>query len=351
MSYNQISSTGTIISAPNPSTFTSSQIRKLIFNALNLNDYSFQWIQQRSQPYQGILFDGTNDINLYIYAWNMTPAYRTNPSEKRIQLQANVNNIGINRPITSTEKTIILGVYNAPTGYPLFAAWDTIVNRGHGQKSCYVQIEDVAKAITNGIYSTTDKNNVPIYTMTPSFLGDYVSLLTSSNKLKIIPNPTNTLSSNVKISNLSNRKKRAIRKMDDIQKSIHSLSNTEKDIICKQRIGQGLFKELLLDKYNCKCALCNITTERMLVGSHIKEWSHSTDSQKLDVNNGILLCAHHDALFDKHLISFNDDGTLLISPLIDSTEQVTLNLLAIPKLSITDEMKPFIAYHRSKLKR
>lgn len=352
MTYNQISPSGTIISGPNPSNFSSEEIKNLIFDALNSYDYSFEWTQQRSQPYRGILFDGTNNIDLYIYAWNISPAYRTNPSEKRIQIQSSVNNVGIDRPITTTEKTIILGLYNSPTRNPLFAAWDTTVNRGHGQKSCYVQIEDVAKAIAPGIYSTKDKHNVPIYTMTSSFLGDYVSLLKASNILAVVSTPSTTpFSSSVKASGLSNRKKRAIRKTNDILSSIHSLKATEKEAICTQRIGQGLFKELLMDKYSCKCALCNITTKSMLIGSHIKEWTNSTDDEKLDVNNGLLLCAHHDALFDKHLISFNDDGTLIISPLLDAPEQATLNLSSISVLTVTNEMKPYLAYHRAKLKR
>jgi hypothetical protein len=284
----------------------------------------------------------------------MTPAYRDNPSEKRIQIQAAVNNIGIDRPITPTEKTIILGVYNAPIGYPLLAAWDTTVNRGHGQKSCYVQIEGVARAITNGIYCTKDKNNAPIYTMKPSFLGDYISLLQASNKLNLVTPSTSTttpLSKNVMASSLPNRKKRTIRKITDIQNSISSLTSTEKEIICKQRIGQGLFKELLMDKYSCKCALCNISIKQMLIGSHIKEWSDSNDNEKLDVNNGLLLCAHHDALFDKHLISFNDNGTLVVSPTITTADQVTLNLSEIPTITVTNEMKPFMKHHRAKLKR
>ena len=352
MPYNQISSNGTIISAANPSNISSNNIKNFIFQALNLNDYTFTWIQKHPQPFQGILNDGEKDINLYIYAWNMTPAYRTNPSEKRIQIQATVNNIGIDRPITDTEKTIILGLYNSPTGFPLYAAWDTTVNRGHGQKSCYVQIEDVAMALTEGIYKITDKNNAPIYTMTHEFLGDYVSLLEASNTLHITSDPTSTdLRSKVNHAIKTNRKKRAIRTINQIQQSISSLSTTEKEAVCKQRIGQGLFKDLLLEKYSCKCALCDIATKRMLIGSHIKEWADSNDTEKLDENNGLLLCAHHDALFDKHLISFNDDGTLIVSSTLDATEQRNLRLSDIPILSITNEMKPYLAHHRSKLYR
>jgi len=41
-----------------------------------------------------------------------------------------------------------------------------------------------------------------------------------------------------------------------------------------------------------------------LKASHIKAWKDCTSTQeRLDSNNGLLLCANHDALFDQYLIS------------------------------------------------
>ena len=39
--------------------------------------------------------------------------------------------------------------------------------------------------------------------------------------------------------------------------------------------------------------------------------SNSNDTQRLDGNNGILLSHHLDKLFDKYLISFDDDGKIV----------------------------------------
>lgn len=41
--------------------------------------------------------------------------------------------------------------------------------------------------------------------------------------------------------------------------------------------------------------------ERFLVASHIKTWSHSNNIDRLDIQNGLLLCPNHDALFDKDI--------------------------------------------------
>ena len=50
-----------------------------------------------------------------------------------------------------------------------------------------------------------------------------------------------------------------------------------------------------------------------MIASHIVPWKDSSDQERRDVNNGILLSPTYDALFDKHLISFDDTGSIIIS--------------------------------------
>lgn len=347
---NEISTDGSVAQLPQPANLSRTEIIDILFKALNSDDYEFTWIENKKQPYHGTFSDDSNDVDVYIYAWNITPADRKNPSEKRIQIQDGVDDIGINRPITKGQKTLLLGIYNSPSGEPLIAAWDPIPSRNHGQKSCYVQIEDVAKAISAGIYATKDKHGFSIYAMTPSFLRSYVHLLKENNALTAITR-TRTPRDQIYRKEQSTRKKRAIRSVDNLREKISSLSETEQNTITKARIGQGYFKELLLNKYSCKCALCDITTQSVLIASHIKGWADSNNSEKLNENNGLLLCAHHDALFDKHLISFEDDGRLIVSPTLSPAEIASLNIAAIGPLKVTPEMLPYLAVHRSKLKR
>ena len=80
MPYNQIAANGTIVFGANPPTLSAVAIKKQIETDLRRNDYIFKWNSRRSQPYSGVLDDGDNQIDVYIYAWNMTPAYRSNPS-------------------------------------------------------------------------------------------------------------------------------------------------------------------------------------------------------------------------------------------------------------------------------
>jgi len=48
----------------------------------------------------------------------------------------------------------------------------------------------------------------------------------------------------------------------------------------------------------------------VLTASHIIPWAED-EALRLEGSNGILLCAHVDRLFDRHLISFDDEGRLI----------------------------------------
>ena len=351
MSYNQITTTGTIAPGPDPAGPTGKEIRDIIEKTLNSDGFTFSWSARRHQPYEGTLDTGVSVISLYIYAWRIGNGGRKNlPSEKRIQIQHNVDNVGFLRPITTTNKTLLLGVYDSPSGTPIFAAWDATANATHTQKSCQVQVEDLRAAITENIHRCVDSRGNTIYTFMPDFLGDYIDLVSAGNTLVFPAGTTGTFAAKVKAATLPNRKKRTIKSTQKVLQQIQNLSSTEKEVITKQRVGQGLFKDLLKNKYHCKCALCGIQTEQMLVGSHIKPWKDCSDAEKLDVNNGLLLCVHHDALFDKHLISFEDSGDLIVSPTLTPNERIQLQIAAIPSISVGPGMKPYLADHRSKLK-
>ena len=137
MPYNQIDATGRIVPGTDPAGPNRKEIRDIIEQALNTNDYSFSWSARNKQPYEGTLDTGSNAVNLLIYAWRISNGGRANlPSEKRIQIPQTVDNIGFLRSITSTQKTLLLGIYDCPTGTPIFAAWDATANASHTQKSC-----------------------------------------------------------------------------------------------------------------------------------------------------------------------------------------------------------------------
>ncbi|CAM3888907.1 hypothetical protein GCM10009865_22220 [Aeromicrobium ponti] len=105
----------------------------------------------------------------------------------------------------------------------------------------------------------------------------------------------------------------------------------------KSRIGQTIFKKALLEKEE-KCKICGVTDVRFLMASHKKPRSQSNNRERLDVNNGLLLCPNHDALIDKGYISFDGDGTILVSESIDMDTKVFLN--------IYEKQQHYMEWHR-----
>ncbi|WP_343739596.1 HNH endonuclease signature motif containing protein [Delftia tsuruhatensis] len=100
---------------------------------------------------------------------------------------------------------------------------------------------------------------------------------------------------------------------DQIQHQLGSsptLSSTEIEQLVKARRGQGIYRTNLL-QIEKRCRLTGISDPRLLVASHIKPWKDSTNDERLDGHNGLLLSPHVDRLFDRHLISFTDEGQII----------------------------------------
>lgn len=108
---------------------------------------------------------------------------------------------------------------------------------------------------------------------------------------------------------------------------------TEMERLVVQRVGQNLFRDALLEYWVGKCPLTGITERELLKASHIVPWAEcESDHHRLDVHNGVLLSALWDAAFDRGLISFLDDGTVLTSPRLSLEARVALNIEADLKL-------------------
>ncbi|MBZ5753043.1 HNH endonuclease [Metabacillus rhizolycopersici] len=123
------------------------------------------------------------------------------------------------------------------------------------------------------------------------------------------------------------------------------VTETEREQVIKSRIGQSTFKKALLDTEK-KCKLCGVSDERFLVASHIKPWSQSNNQERLDVNNGLLLCPNHDLLFDKGYISFDADGTILISDGLDEGTRLFLNVNKTMHISMNEGQQQYMKWHR-----
>lgn len=125
------------------------------------------------------------------------------------------------------------------------------------------------------------------------------------------------------------------------------IDETERETVIAARRGQGRFRKSLDSMWET-CAVTGCANTALLRASHIKPWRDSDNRDRLFPYNGLLLAAHIDAAFDKGLISFDDDGCILIdkSRLSDEDSKV---IGIHPRLKLRDihEMhKPYLAEHR-----
>lgn len=119
----------------------------------------------------------------------------------------------------------------------------------------------------------------------------------------------------------------------------------EKATLVKVRLNQGIFKDKMLKKYS-KCCLCGVSDVPFLIASHIKPWAESDSKEKLDVENGFLLCPNHDKLFDGGWILFNDDGTVIISDVLKQNERIFMNIREDMNILLSEKNKQYLKCHR-----
>lgn len=131
------------------------------------------------------------------------------------------------------------------------------------------------------------------------------------------------------------------------QDAVAHVGPTEREATVKQRIGQDYFRRGLLALWNGRCAITGLAVPELLRASHAKPWKDASDSERLDVYNGLLLAAHLDAAFDAGFIRVASDGSVEVSDVLDSSTRSILGLvdgLRVERLSPKHET--YLDWHR-----
>ncbi len=123
----------------------------------------------------------------------------------------------------------------------------------------------------------------------------------------------------------------------------------------KVRRGQAAFARIVRANYQSTCGVCAIDFPDLLVASHIKPWADDPD-HRLDPSNGLCLCALHDRLFDRGLITLSSNLDVVVSrDLREAPGEKTRDIVGVLKGA---RLRPPIAdppngdmldYHRRKI--
>ena len=118
---------------------------------------------------------------------------------------------------------------------------------------------------------------------------------------------------------------------------------TERQELVKARVGQGAFREHLLTYWK-HCAVTGYDQATMLTASHIKPWRLSSDPERLDEFNGLLLVPTLDRAFDRGFVSFDEEGGILLSPVLKAPSR--LGISAGARVALTRRHYPYMSFHR-----
>jgi hypothetical protein len=132
-----------------------------------------------------------------------------------------------------------------------------------------------------------------------------------------------------------------------------AIRETEKTALVQARRGQGLFR----DNVRAVERACRIThVERMehLIASHVQPWRDSSNEQRLDGENGLLLTPTVDHLFDKGFISFEDSGQLIVSPVADQKSLKRMGIDTEHRVNVgafSQGQRRYLEFHRENVLR
>lgn len=223
--------------------------------------------------------------------------------------------------------------------------------------------QDVREALYQKAKENTDLYNSAKKTLTPTYTSIYSKKILDQEQLanqsveqlkrwiiasleEFIESDLTPLYQGLRFQDQIELENKLLDLMDD--DTLNTIEETEKLTYIKARIGHSKLKEILVKKDGC-CKICGLSDERFLIASHIKPWSQSNNQERLDLNNVLLLCPHHDSAFDKGYITFDQDGMMLISSELTIETRLLLNLNTEKKIELTEKQSEYMRWHKENI--
>lgn len=119
----------------------------------------------------------------------------------------------------------------------------------------------------------------------------------------------------------------------------------------KIRLNQTTFRKNVRQFWGDMCCVTGCSQVDILVASHIKPWRVcKKNSECIDAYNGLLLIPNLDSLFDAGYISFQDDGTIMVSPHLSPEDARILGISESAHISgLQAQHHRYLEYHREHL--
>lgn len=124
---------------------------------------------------------------------------------------------------------------------------------------------------------------------------------------------------------------------------------TDAVALVRQRRAQAAFRAELMSFWQGRCPMTGVTNPSLLVASHIKPWRDSDDRERIDPFNGLLLATPVDAVFDRLLITFDANGTVLVAVRLTAAERSAFAIATLPaRLLLHQRHLHYMCHHRAR---
>lgn len=219
-----------------------------------------------------------------------------------------------------------------------------VIHPDYEHSAAWEQIKTLAASIPNPAYKNTNLKGFPKVAGTQSSLGialDVEDVGSLRQLLQLLG------------CKLSEQHAAGVQNSDDSSQQYPdtciALTDTERDALIKARVGQSGYRDDLL-AYWGGCAVTDCSVPELLRASHIKPWRAASPVERLDPFNGLLLTPNLDLAFDQGLISFDDQGQILIGEDLDPDSARALNITPELRLRrIEPRHRGYLAWHREHL--
>jgi putative restriction endonuclease len=139
------------------------------------------------------------------------------------------------------------------------------------------------------------------------------------------------------------------RRLEEEVENDESVGETDREAIVRARRGQGLFKQRVME-IEARCRITGVENISHLLASHCKPWRDSSNEERLNGENGLLLTPSIDHLFDRGFIGFEDSGNLIISPVAHRHSLQKMGVETSRSVNVgpfTEGQRRFLDYHRN----
>lgn len=136
-----------------------------------------------------------------------------------------------------------------------------------------------------------------------------------------------------------------------VEARLVNIAVTERMAEVRQRIGQDVFREALIELWDGHCAITGLALPAPLLrASHAKPWAMANDQERLDPFNGLLLAVHLDALFDSGLMTFDDRGIALFNASLPGDARRALGISDGMRITrLLPGHLPYLRFHRNQV--